>query len=373
MSTLPTEQFPAPAVSLKSRFLLLDGLRGIAALLVVLHHFSLSWYEKRLLFGMAPLAVDFFFCLSGFVIAHAYGARLRRGMPLRDYALRRLIRLYPMYVIGGLLGLAGVIALKANHLTDFSWAGIAQATVMHMLYIPNNSSAVEEIFTLHIRGTLFPLNNPAWSLFFELLCANIAYAFVVRASRWGGVVLATGSALLLVWATIRYGAHPGWGTENFLGGFPRVMFAFFAGVAIFDWRHVVARVPRLPAWLVVLAVLILFGVPRTTYFLSYWLVAVLMAVPILVAAGTQCVIYTAAGRALAEFAGRLSYPIYCIHYPLLMLDAASGWRPTDYGIAAALFVACSIASSYVLLIAIDEPARNWLNRVAGIGTSRAPD
>jgi len=278
-----------------------------------------------------------------------------------------------MYSIGGLLGLAGVVALKVNHLSDFSWTGILQATLMHMLYIPNNTSAVEEIFTLHITGALFPLNNPAWSLFFELICANFAYAFVVRTSRWGGVVLASASALLLAWATVRYGAHPGWGTENFLGGFPRVMFAFFAGVAIFDWRHVFCHVPRLPAWLVVLAVLILFGMPRPTYFLGYWLVAVLLAVPILVAAGTRCTVYTTAGRALADFGGRLSYPIYCIHYPLLMLDAASGWRPADYGIAATLFVACSVASSYLLLIMVDEPARKWLNRVAGISTPRVPN
>jgi peptidoglycan/LPS O-acetylase OafA/YrhL len=331
-----------------------------------MHHFAITWDEYRRLFGTAPVAVDFFFCLSGFVIAHAYHRRLAEGMTLREYMVRRLVRLYPMYALGGILGLAAVVALKEAHLTDLTWGGIAWAGLLHLLYIPNNSPVTETLFAARMQDTLFPLNNPAWSLFFELLCANFAYAFVARFGRRVAVGITAFFGVGLVIAASRYGAMPGWGTDNFLGGVPRVMYAFFAGVVIFHYRAVLRRLPRLPAWIVVLSVIVLFGLPRTTSTGSYWLATALFGVPLLVVGGTLAEQRLGPRAiALATYGGRVSYPVYCIHYPLLMLEAASGWRPQNFAFAVALFVLVAVAVSHVLMVWLDEPIRRWLTRRRG--------
>ena len=70
-------------MKLNHRFIFLDGLRGIAAVVVVIFHFSQDG-NIRQLFPSAPIAVDLFFCLSGFVIAWAYYQKLSTGMVFKD-------------------------------------------------------------------------------------------------------------------------------------------------------------------------------------------------------------------------------------------------------------------------------------------------
>ena len=91
----------------KPHYNILDGLRGVAALMVVWFHvfeaFATSHVDQRINHGY--LAVDFFFVLSGFVIGYAYDDRWGR-MTYRDFFMRRLIRLHPMVVMGMLIGAA---------------------------------------------------------------------------------------------------------------------------------------------------------------------------------------------------------------------------------------------------------------------------
>lgn len=86
------------------RFTLLDGLRGVAAIaVVILHSISPLDLEKNYI-PHAHLAVYFFFALSGFVIAHAYESRIQKIGPAKFMVLR-LIRLYPLLFVGITLGL----------------------------------------------------------------------------------------------------------------------------------------------------------------------------------------------------------------------------------------------------------------------------
>src|SRR5690349_1243138 len=98
--------------SLKTRqhFKILDGLRGIAALSVVIFHFmeiAVPDYRKDFI-AHAYLAVDFFFCLSGFVMAYAYDEKLKK-IGLKRFFTLRLIRLHPLVVIGSVIGLVAFI------------------------------------------------------------------------------------------------------------------------------------------------------------------------------------------------------------------------------------------------------------------------
>ena len=79
------------------RFVALDSWRGIAALMVAAYHFEATWHgHGASLLANSYLFVDFFFVLSGFVIAHAYGAKINSARDLAAFAVRRFGRLWPL-------------------------------------------------------------------------------------------------------------------------------------------------------------------------------------------------------------------------------------------------------------------------------------
>ena len=154
----------------KHSFLALDGLRGVAAIAVMVYHFSP--FLGAQLFPQAYLAVDFFFMLSGFVIAHAYDDRLLHGMGLGRFTLVRLVRLYPLYALGTVLGVAyEVMRTAILHQSHASIGLMARTLVAAIFFVP----------ILHRRaalGGLYPFDPAAWSLFFELL-VNVLYAMAI--------------------------------------------------------------------------------------------------------------------------------------------------------------------------------------------------
>jgi peptidoglycan/LPS O-acetylase OafA/YrhL len=341
------------------RFVLLDGLRGLAAFAVVIHHVT-SASGHRELFASGALAVDFFFCLSGFVIASAYGARLRAGMTAAKFARNRLIRLYPMHMVGIILGSIALLVLHGRGATDATAGSIATATAFNLAYLPYlNHYSIRLLEITHV-GLLFPLNSPAWSLFFEGV-ANIAFVFAVAFSTRATVAWTVAWGVLLCAWMLSIGEAPGWGYANIAGGLPRVMFSFFAGVLLFTtherWRVLSFLGPFATAALVA-AVL---AVPRFDGHHLYWLVSVLVLIPLLVAAGSWARIEPGSlTHRACDYAGRMSYPLYCIHYPILMAIAALA--PTlSYPVMLGLFMGGSLLASHLVLVHFDEPLRAWLS------------
>ena len=151
---------------------MLDGLRGFAALLVVLYHMP-PYVQRWFYFPNSFLAVDFFFCLSGFIIAYSYERRILNDMSLADFSVARLIRLYPLYFLGSTLGLFSALivthAYSRNHLTP---GELLTTIALSFLLLPN----LGDVWANH---NVFPLNGPAWSLFFELF-ANLGFWFMIR-------------------------------------------------------------------------------------------------------------------------------------------------------------------------------------------------
>ena len=163
----------------KSHFVVLDGLRGVAALMVVMFHVFEAYADNdptRQIINHGYLAVDFFFLLSGFVIAYAYDDRWGR-MTQWDFYKRRLIRLQPMVVLGSIIG-AALFYQQAGAL----FPKIAATPVWQMLLVMLLGFTLLPLpKALDIRGwdEIHPLNGPAWSLFYEYI-GNIAYALVLR-------------------------------------------------------------------------------------------------------------------------------------------------------------------------------------------------
>ena len=254
----------------KPHYELLDGLRGVAALLVVFYHIfeGLSFAAGGTLIttiNHGYLAVDFFFILSGFVIGYAYDDRLGKTMSLGNFFKRRLIRLHPMIVMGAVIG-AVTFCIQGS----VQWDGTKIATSMVMLallcamfFIPAVPSVRYEV---RGNGEMFPLNGPSWSLFFEYI-GNILYAlFIHRLSKKALAVLVGILGVFLAWFALfdvsGYGMiGVGWTLDsvNFLGGSLRMLFPFTMGMLLS--RHFRPMQIRGAFWICSVVLLLLFCVP----------------------------------------------------------------------------------------------------------------
>ena len=144
----------------KPHYDILDGLRGVAAIMVVWFHlfeaYATSHLDQRINHGY--LAVDFFFILSGFVIGYAYDDRWKKKMSVKDFLKRRLIRLHPMVVMGAVIG-AVMFYFQGCSVWDVSAVSLSMlltATLLNALLIPATPGS--EIRGL---GEMYPLNGPS--------------------------------------------------------------------------------------------------------------------------------------------------------------------------------------------------------------------
>ncbi|MFM2405434.1 MAG: hypothetical protein RL223_3314 [Pseudomonadota bacterium] len=374
----------SPPPSATRRYDTLDGLRGVAALAVMAHHLTQSSSGPHLFSG-ASLAVDLFFCLSGFVLAESNLTRLLRDGALGDFVIRRLLRLYPLHLCGLLLGATALLLMVDGGRTSLQPMQAWQAIGLHAVYLPWLGGGTITVGQHTTPLAAFPVNDPAWSLCFEMV-VNLAFALVVilacrrqstaqhGAQPWRAMrklplflLALAGAALLTLWTARTHWAAPGWGPENFIGGGPRVVWGFFSGVALWLlWQRVRDQVPRLhPAWLLV-ASLALFAREVSP---SIWLLQTLVAVPLLVLLGAAARPATPRLDRMQQELGWLSYPLYCLHLPVLMLVnvLTAGHLPSP-----ATVVAASALLGIVLAWAagrwIDEPLRHRLQQ----GLQRTP-
>ena len=256
----------------KPHYALLDGLRGVAALLVVWYHVfegyqfaSGSAIIQEINHGY--LAVDFFFILSGFVIGYAYDDRWGKTLTLGKFFKRRLIRLHPMVVMGALIGFVMFIlqgAVTWNG-TPASIPAMLIALLCAMLMIPALPGCGYEV---RGNGEMFPLNGPAWSLFFEYI-GNILYAlFIRRLSTKALAILAGILSILLLWFTATdvcgYGMFGvGWTLDglNFWGGLLRMLCPFTIGMLLSRFFHRIQFKVKGAFWICSIILLLLFHVP----------------------------------------------------------------------------------------------------------------
>ena len=135
------------------RYTFFDGLRGFAALAVAIYH--LSQYSGVTVFKGAGYAVDIFFCLSGFVLARAYGDRIRNGLDVSRFFLIRFVRLYPVYLLGFLLGAFALTLKTWSGLTDFKWIDAFRAVALNGIFLPSFSQSCVKIGDGTVCGAIF--------------------------------------------------------------------------------------------------------------------------------------------------------------------------------------------------------------------------
>jgi peptidoglycan/LPS O-acetylase OafA/YrhL len=351
-------------------FLELDAMRGVAAICVMLYHYS-SFLSAGKVLPSAYLAVDMFFLLSGFIIAHAYRTRLLAGMSLGRFAVIRVIRLYPLYILGTAIGLAYILVrgvLEPAH--GVSMQQLANPLMLSALLLPNVSEA-------RSLGGLYPFDGAAWSLMFEML-VNLVYAgaciaLTPRRLRW---VMAIGVVGILASAGGFGSLDVGMTPHTLGGGLARVVMSFSVGVYLHHlYRHrgaaAGARPRRWPhgAFEVVLVLLVCaFLVPARGWERQVMdLVCVLLLFPLVIWLGAHLPSPRWL-RPLYVQAGRLSYGIYILHAPVVLVtagaykaiwhaDPAAMWPYS--GIA---FAAISLAVAALAVQLFDEPVRRRLGR-----------
>lgn len=357
----------------KKHLLILDALRGIAAIMVItMHTFELycegNYHELFINHGY--LAVDFFFMLSGYVMAHAYDDRWDSMTPL-DFFKRRLIRLHPLILLGMVLGALTFFFQESAvfpKVADTSFWTLILVMVIGITLIPIPPS-------MDVRGwnEMHPLNGPAWSLFFEYL-ANLLHVFILRKlplKALGFLVFIAGAALIHLAMTRASGdLIGGWSLEpeQLRVGFTRLLFPYMAGMLL---RRAVNPGSGKNTFFIAGALLIfVLSVPRIGDHSNVWLngwyesMIIILVFPLIIYLGAIGEVTQKTTQKICTFLGDISYPLYITHFPLMLVYYA--WisnnkityaKGTPVGI---LLILASIGLAYLFLKYYDLPFRSWL-------------
>jgi len=350
LTTSPPNTATSPHIYLE-----LDGLRGLAALCVVSLHlrfFALGGDQGAIIDRHQYLAVDFFLLLSGFVIAHAYEARLALPGARPGFIRDRIIRLYPLLVLGAIVGACAAALSQsiapAPRLAAYTVAGALA------LPLPGMDSA-------------FPVNFPTWSLFWEVVL-NLAFAWASPYLATRRLLVGAGLCLLamVAIAALRHNIDVGGRTKQLPLAGPRMAFSFMLGIVLLRLhRGGLLNHGGTRWWIAPLLAAALFPLPSggtTSLLYDFAMIVVGFPLLLLAAAGSKPL-----SPRLSRFSGGLSYPLYILHVPLaglltprlLHMGLTPGWGL--YGLEIALIAALS----YAALLAYDEPLRARLRQAYG--------
>lgn len=357
----------------KPHYHILDGLRGVAALVVVCFHifeaYATSHLDQRINHGY--LAVDFFFILSGFVIGYAYDDRWKR-MTIKEFIKRRLIRLHPMVVMGAVIGAVMFYTQDCSvwDVTKVSIGILLLSMLLNALLIPMTTG-----FEIRGVGEMYPLNGPSWSLLFEYI-GNLLYVFFIRKLSTAAL------SVLVLLAAFGLGIFAIFGPlgdicvgyamtgENIVGGFLRLLFSFSAGLLMSRLFNPV-RI-KSAFWIGGISIVMLAAVPRIGGSENLWMngiydtVCVVLLFPLIVWLGASGKTTDRVTARICTFLGDISYPLYMVHYPFIYLYYA--WVKNENltfaeSLPGALaLIVGSVLLAYLCLKLYDEPVRKFLTK-----------
>ena len=369
----------------KPHYELLDGLRGVAAILVLFYHIFEGFSFAEVTNGDGDgiirvlnhghIAVDFFFILSGFVISYAYDDRWK-SMGTWQFFKRRLIRLHPMLVMGAIIGTIAFafVGFEKWDGTTAPMGWVMTAMLLTMFMIPAVPGVPYEV---RGNGEMFPLNGPAWSLFFEYI-GNILYALIIRRlSTRMLAILTVISGCLHAWFFVgNISGYDmvgvGWTIDeiNFWGGLVRMLFPFTMGMLLA--RTFKPRKIKGAFWICSIMLIALFSVPyipsagNISLNSLYEVVCIATIFPFIVWVGA-CGISSGKTAKINRQLGDISYPLYIVHYPIMYIFYAwliekKYYTLQDCWEVALLVVVSSILLAFICLKLYDEPVRRWLTR-----------
>ncbi len=367
----------------KPHYELLDGLRGVAALIVVCYHifegFSFAEITNGAGDGMIRilnhgyLAVDFFFLLSGFVISYAYDGRSK--MKMGDFFKRRLIRLHPMLIMGAFIGMLCFL-IGGSQQWDGSTVPLYLTLlcfVLSALMLPAIPGSPNEV---RGNGEMFPLNGPSWSLFFEYI-GNILYIIFIKrlSTKMLGLLVILSGVLHTLFSLFNlsgYGSMGvGWTLDgvNFCGGLIRMLFPFTLGM--FLSRKFKPLKIKSAFAICTFLLLLIFSMPYVpgmkliSFNGLYESFCILILFPLILMLGASSKEVNKYSSKVNSFLGELSYPLYIVHYPIMYLFYQWLIKTEQYTLSETYLVAISVVVLSVLLAFFfsrfyDKPLRKYL-------------
>ncbi len=340
----------------QNRYAFLDGMRGLAAIIILTRHTGDFFHYG---FFRSYLAVDLFFILSGFVIAHAYDEKLKNSeISFRNFLTIRLIRLYPMFLLSILL--CTILLIIGDSLNQTLQQNIKSA-LMTILMLPSHQDG---------SPRLFPINGAYWSLFFELV-ANFIYA-LARPFLNNSILKIVVFSFLLLLAYISYTQGNlsngyDWGSESISAGFVRSIFGIFLGLLLFRYKLYFGKyVNNEPtfAWLAVTVLVLILCSPDAGKF--NWLIDLLSVsfiFPILILCAAKVQTKNLKSENTLLMLGSASYPIYVLHIPIagiflfIFKSNVGSFAPLS-GIVLLIFMTWM---SLLIEKYYDIPFRKWLS------------
>ncbi|WP_288084342.1 acyltransferase family protein [Xylanibacter rodentium] len=370
----------------KPRFEILDGLRGVAAMIVVAFHLFETYSEgpATQIINHGYLAVDFFFMLSGFVIGYAYDDRWVQGMTQCDFFKRRLIRLQPMVIMGAIIGALWYFFQTSDAfplIEQTSWWMVLVIMLLAWIMFPTPPS-------MDIRGwqETSSLNGPQWSLMWEYL-ANILYATIIRhfSKFWLAIFVGLSGTLTIIlccdinlWGILNgreyaaYSVIGGWSLTpcQLFIGITRLLFPFFGGLLIY---RIGAKL-KLSSYgfficSILLAVVLCFphigGDKPNIINGFYCLISIMIFFPVIVMTGAGSPLTGRYSIAVCKWLGEISYPLYITHYPLIYMQVSWLHNHPNAPIGTQIFLnicvfIIAVAVAYASLKLYDLPVREWL-------------
>ncbi len=361
-------------VTAKPHYAVLDGLRGVAAIMVVAFHIFEAHAPNRFgqIINHGYLAVDFFFLLSGFVIGYAYDDRWGK-ITFKNFFKRRLVRLHPMVIMGMIVGAIGYYFQQSEL---FPLIGtIPLWKVLLIMLVGFTLLPVPPSMDIRGWSEMYPLNGPGWSLFYEYV-ANILYGTIVRRfSKAALSILVFLSAAALIYLTVmgkQGDVIGGWSLEpqQIHIGITRVMYPFFAGLLLCRVAKII-RIKNAFLWCSLLVIAVL-SIPRIGGAENLWVnglyesVVIILIFPLIVYLGAGGEVKGKFASAVCKFLGDISYPVYITHYVLIYIYTAWVYNnkpgfATAFPFALLTFLS-SIIVAYACLKLYDEPVRRWLSK-----------
>lgn len=375
----------------KPRYEILDGLRGVAAVIVVMFHLF-ETYSKGVpyqILNHGYLAVDFFFVLSGFVVGYAYDGRWSKGMTFGNFCKRRIIRLQPMLVFGTVVG-ALLFFMGADHpdfsqIIDTPWWIVVLLAIWGGTVLP-----IPQSWDIRGWSEFNPLNGATWSLIWEYI-ANLFYGLILHRLKLATLcVLSFLAALLTISVCMdyapfhilelrNYAAYTvigGWSLtpDQLLIGFSRLAYPFLIGLVISRVANMQLKISRHGFIWCSLLLTVMLVMPRIgganpeNFWLNglYEIICILLICPLIIMMGRGSKVEGERYEGVCRFLGDISYPLYVTHYPIIYVQMSWAASHPDAPVSTHIFMGCcyfiiAIALAYASMKLYDIPVRKWLS------------
>lgn len=337
----------------------------------------------------APIAVDLFFMLSGFVLTNSYSLKDNNNISLKDFMIKRAIRLYPFLILGLIVGAFSLVLIEKHNNTDHNTHTILSSSLLNAILIPYINNNYVLIFggTHKSLGNIFPMNGAMWSLFYELL-VNCFFLSLAKLNNKKLLTICISSLVLLmifVMATsfanfnFNFNTDVGWASSNFIGGLFRVFFCFTLGILIY---RIVSDIKQNPEKLKKLSSLKVFPILTNAFFLVLFLILLLypsydilglrhtisaiIIAPIILFLGSFSAVKGKIASNLMIFLGWISYPLYCLHMPIgnIIGEIQNHYlNSNDIVTSRLIFVMATIVFSVLATKFYEEPIRRYLSHI----------